>query len=233
MQPEPRHQPSNRHRNRETRHQRQPNHNPDPCSHPGIHPRQRTPPLIQRQRNHRSADRPKPGSMATTPAPAPTPGSTPQRFPPPAPHTESLSSTPPAAVWAEERTRRIRPPNRLSAAHNPEDKSAAHRNADRTATPRHWQEARRRNDDNTSCISYEAIPPRRVRQARSQRSHNSLSLRMLVVLVAKRKMSRQVQRHQTRTSSRYPPDRSQQYAGAASSRPSTPSCPTSSSFTYM
>jgi hypothetical protein len=60
MQTVPRHQAANRQNCPQASHQRQPNHYPYPCPHPCIHPRQRATTLIQRQRNHRSADRPQP-----------------------------------------------------------------------------------------------------------------------------------------------------------------------------
>jgi hypothetical protein len=54
----PRHESANRHRCSKTNDQRQPHYDSDSRPHSRIHPRQRTSPLVQRQRNHRPADRP-------------------------------------------------------------------------------------------------------------------------------------------------------------------------------
>ena len=64
-------------------------------------------------------------------------------------HTESPSSTPPAAASAEAPRLSYRRRQRPSAPHSPADRSAATRNGDKTATRHHWQKARRRNGDNT------------------------------------------------------------------------------------
>src|SRR3954451_20251570 len=68
------------------------------------------------------------------------------------------------------------------------------------ATSHPWQVTRRRNGDNT--LAYlEAIPPRKVRQACIGVEAAQRLLRLFIILIAERKMPREIQRNQPKLGS--------------------------------